>query len=78
MFNPFGNTQLRDLTEADLQTLISNQVAEGYTVEYKEIPPDNKKIGRTLASFANTLGGWFIIGVDDAQNSFCNFVSHLR
>lgn len=74
MLNPFGNPQLRDLTEADLQTLISNQVAEGYTVEYKEIPPDNKKIGRTLASFANTLGGWFIIGVEDDQNDVAKSV----
>jgi hypothetical protein len=52
---------LADVTPADVKWMIG----EGETlVELKEqIPSDG--IGPTIASFANTLGGWVILGVSD-------------
>src|SRR5438876_12398434 len=68
MYNPFEKP-IDQLGEGDLATLISNEVAEGYYVEYKSTPPSKTKIGHSIASFANTYGGWYIIGVrSDANN----------
>ena len=52
---------LADVTPADVRWMIK----EGESlVELKaEIPREG--IGPTIASFANSLGGWVILGVDD-------------
>jgi hypothetical protein len=68
-FNPFPTRPGERLTETDMLALISQGVAEGYYVEYKRQLPAATKIARSLASFANTYGGWYIIGVEtDAHN----------
>src|SRR5260370_35736646 len=51
------------LTPDDLQVLGSDSVSEGYFVEYKGILPAATKIAKSIASFANTYGGWYIVGV---------------
>jgi len=62
MFDPFDKP-IDSLREEDLQTLVTRQVAEGLYVEYKrEFPNRNEKIGWSLASFANTHGGWYLVG----------------
>ena len=68
-FSPFGGKSLAALTESDLRTLVTNGVAEGYTVEYKREPVSNAKLSHSLASLANTNGGWYIVGVvtDDSN-----------
>lgn len=75
-FNPFDKN-LHDLAKEDLIRLIQNNVAEGYFVEYKTNIPDSKKIGKSIASFANTYGGWYIVGVKtDSHNvasEICGF-----
>ncbi len=64
-FNPFENNKhISQLTADDLNSLIFNEVAEGYWVEYKSQFPDNPKVAKSIASFANTYGGWYFIGVD--------------
>lgn len=68
-FNPFNKGIHETLDESDLQLLISNTVTEGYYVEYKIDFPSNIKIARSVASFANSYGGWYIVGVEtDAHN----------
>ncbi|MFN8515009.1 MAG: ATP-binding protein [Thermomicrobiales bacterium] len=62
-YNPFDKSIGSPLESTDLAVLVSRSVAEGYFVEYKGIFPGNEKIGRSLASFANTYGGWYIVGV---------------
>lgn len=51
-----------DLDEAGLRRLIAH--GETLFVERKESEP-KKGIGTPLASFANTLGGWLLLGVAD-------------
>ena len=63
-FNPFNRPIGDSLDQSDLQTLVADKVAEGYQVEYKSQFPSNDKIGHSIASFANTYGGWYIVGVN--------------
>lgn len=73
---------LADITSEDVRWMIR----EGETlVELKsEIPKDG--IGPTITSFANTLGGWVILGVDDEAREVVGWkpkgradaVDHLR
>ncbi|MGI8483077.1 MAG: AlbA family DNA-binding domain-containing protein [Thermomicrobiales bacterium] len=72
-FNPFKTPLGDQLNVGDLQQLVG-RVAEGYTVEYKEAFPDRKKIGHSLASFANTYGGWYIVGVRTDNNNVASEV----
>jgi Putative DNA-binding domain len=69
-YNPFEKPIGEALQPEDLQILITRQVAEGYYVEYKrELPTQRHKIARSLASLANTYGGWYIVGVEtDGHN----------
>lgn len=50
-------------SEAALKSLI--QQGEGIALEFKRRINHPKKIGKSLVAFANTLGGFLIIGVDD-------------
>ena len=61
MLNPFGKP-LEQLEEADLEKLMDEEISEGLYVEYKEDFPTH--LAKIVASFANTFGGWIIIGVD--------------
>src|SRR3712207_545668 len=54
---------LSDLTPEQLRELIDH--GEDLLVERKRTIPDAPKLGAAAASFANTLGGWLLIGVAD-------------
>jgi len=64
--NPFDKP-IQDLEASDLDKLIDNEVSEGYWVEYKSEFQSNKKIAKSIASFANTYGGWYFVGVEADQ-----------
>ncbi|MBP2045207.1 AlbA family DNA-binding domain-containing protein [Methanobacterium aggregans] len=67
-YNPFGK-KVSELEKEDLDKLIGN-VAEGWFIEYKgDFPSSTNKISHSLASFANSDGGWYIIGIDDEDGS---------
>ena len=58
------------ITEADLVALISAQTPESVLVDYKRQSYGQKESDRTeflkdLSSFANTLGGDLVIGMDE-------------
>ena len=72
MYNPF-NKNINELEYEDLEKLIENNISEGWHIEYKGSFPKNKKIANSIASFANSEGGWYIIGIeenDDENNPF--------
>jgi hypothetical protein len=62
-YNPFEKAIGEPLDLNDLQSLVG-RVAEGYYVEYKSTFPANDKVGHSIASFANTHGGWYLVGVE--------------
>jgi hypothetical protein len=77
-FNPFTKDIGQPLTATDLDDLLSKQVAEGLYVEYKETFPANEKIGHSIASFANSYGGWYLVGIEadkvnNAPTAVCGF-----
>lgn len=54
---------LSDLTQAALEDLVHH--GEDLLVERKRDVPSPPKFGAAAGSFANTLGGWILLGVDD-------------
>ncbi|PKP30380.1 MAG: hypothetical protein CVT99_13725 [Bacteroidetes bacterium HGW-Bacteroidetes-16] len=69
-YNPF-NKDISELSKEDLETLIKNEISEGWYIEYKkEVPKsnsnklDNIKITKSISSFANTKGGWIFWGIE--------------
>lgn len=67
-YNPFDKP-IHEIVASDLSALVDKEVAEGYWVEYKREFPTNKKIAKSIASFANTYGGWYFIGIQADKTS---------
>lgn len=65
MYTPFSK-RFYDVGTEDLAIL--REVAEGWYVEYKSLPPSNKAIAKSLSAFANHYGGWLFIGVAEASD----------
>lgn len=63
-FNPFDKP-IQEVEFDDLETLEEENVAEGIYVEYKREFPDPQAVAKGIASFANTHGGYFFIGIAD-------------
>lgn len=62
-YKPFAEIEL-----SDLQRLRSNGVPEGPRIDYKRDaygPGDNKEFLKDFTSFANSEGGYLLIGVDE-------------
>lgn len=63
------NKPLVEIDESDLHVLIDDKVAERKTIEYKRDLPgnsytDRKEFLADVSSFANTVGGYLIYGID--------------
>lgn len=56
-----------DVTLADLQALIDNEVSEGSRLDYKRELGDGRRVVRTIAAMANTFGGVLIVGMDESS-----------
>lgn len=70
MFSPFKNKKGQFLSIHDVKYNYIKQledIDEGYKVEFKETFDTNvkKKIPAIMTSFANSEGGWLIIGIND-------------
>ena len=63
---------LEQITLSDLEDLIKECISEGKTIDYKrdmygKIDPDKKELLKDASSFANTMGGDLVIGMDEAN-----------
>lgn len=61
---------LHNITESDLQDLVTNEVVESRTIEYKLSLPgsgdeDKKEFLADVSAFANTIGGDLVFGIDE-------------
>lgn len=64
-YNPF-NKNISEIEYSDLQKLVDERISEGWYIEYKgDFPKNNKNIAKSIASFANSEGGWYIIGIEE-------------
>jgi predicted HTH transcriptional regulator len=59
---PFYTTALSQLTMTDLQELLSEQAVENLRLEFKLKIPDKSDTLKKLSSFANTFGGFMVVG----------------
>ena len=76
MFSPFRDAQgnpkdLPDITYADLTQLAA--MDEGYVLEFKRTfnASVKAKVPKIIASFANSRGGWLVIGIADDDHALC-------
>ncbi|MBM6774560.1 ATP-binding protein [Olsenella profusa] len=76
MFSPFHDEQgtpktLADVAFADLAQL--RELEEGFALEFKQTfsASVRRKIPKIVASFANSRGGWLVIGLSDAEKDVC-------
>lgn len=64
--------RINDITKADLDDLIHNQILEGTTLEYKESlsldkPEERKEFLRDITAFANTRQGHIVYGIREGR-----------
>lgn len=76
MFSPFRTPDgtpkaLIDIAWDDLSQLA--ELDEGFVLEFKRAytPSVQKKIPKIIASFANSRGGWLVVGIADDDKSIC-------
>ncbi len=50
------------LATTDLQELLTEQAVENIRLEFKSIPPSKDEMLKKLSSFANTYGGYVVVG----------------
>src|SRR6266566_4226092 len=56
------NKSITTLATADLQELLTEQAVENIRLEFKSIPPLKDEMLKKLSSFANTYGGYVVVG----------------
>ena len=66
--------EIEQITENDLQRLVTNKVAENRTLDYKEELPkknneEKKEFYKDISSFANALGGDIIYGISEEKKT---------
>ena len=65
----FFDKPFHDLTFHDVVQFCRRQLPEGKQLDYKYMLPKNhEKFAKTIASFANAMGGTIIVGVQDDKN----------
>ena len=76
MFSPFRDEQgapkgLATVTYTDLAQL--SDLDEGYVLEFKQefSASVRAKVSKIIASFANSRGGWLVIGISDDGSRIC-------
>jgi predicted HTH transcriptional regulator len=58
-----GDIHISDLSQRDLKLLIER--GESVVLEFKKTIPSAEKIAREICAFANTMGGFILVGVAD-------------
>ena len=76
MFSPFRDASgspkaLFEVTWDDLSQLAD--LDEGFVLEFKRewSPSVQRKVPKIVASFANSRGGWLVVGISDEDRSVC-------
>jgi hypothetical protein len=69
------NVPFQRISATDVQSLISNSVREGKTLEYKQELPTNrddekKEFLNDVSSFANASGGDLLFGITEARDAY--------
>ena len=60
--------KLNDIDFSDIQTLKDYKISESYNLDYKENYPTNQKLAKLMIAFANSSGGFIIIGIKEERH----------
>lgn len=66
-YNPFGAVPISELTASDLAVLA--EVPEGWFIEYKREPCKAKDYAKEASAFANSMGGWIFVGIEEDSST---------
>lgn len=77
-----ADLSIDDITEADIQQLVADGVQEGIRIEYKRqtygsADGDKKEYLKDAASFANSIGGHLILGLEASEGIASAIVPHV-
>lgn len=61
------NKSVSQITTADLQSLLDDEAVENVRLEFKREVPKKDELLKKLSSFANTFGGYLVIGAAEEQ-----------
>lgn len=65
----FFSKPINELSFEDVVAFLKQNIAENSMLDYKfMLPKNNEKFAKTIAAFANTLGGTIILGVKDEND----------
>ncbi|OGH38560.1 MAG: hypothetical protein A2905_03935 [Candidatus Levybacteria bacterium RIFCSPLOWO2_01_FULL_36_10] len=59
---------LNEVNTDDVRLFCKSQIKEGINLDYKKDLSSTKSIVKAIASFANTRGGWILVGVEDDKD----------
>ena len=65
---PFFSKDITDLTTDDLAELLTDNVVESVRLEFKSQPPGPDDTLKKLSGFANTFGGYLIVGASASSD----------
>lgn len=63
-----NNTPWSKLTSDDIKALLIETDGETFFFEFKKDDVRNEKIYKEISAFANTFGGYILIGIDDDKS----------
>ena len=66
-YSPFGEVSTSKLSASDLSVL--SDVPEGWFIEYKRDPCKSKDYAKEVSAFANAMGGWVFIGLEEDSSN---------
>jgi len=68
MNSTFFGKKLSDIDFSRIQSLKDNKIPESYDLDYKENYPTNQKLAKLMIAFANSSGGYIIIGMKEERH----------
>lgn len=64
------DTPISALTQSDLNELLAERAVENVRLEFKKLAPERDECLKKLSSFANTFGGYLVVGAEaDSKDS---------
>lgn len=75
----FGNKDLKDINQSDIQLLVDNNTTESVILEFKKEPTKNsKELAKDVSALANSEGGFLIYGLEENESGQASSINWLN